>query len=105
MRDAELLKVFHAGGLARGVRGAVLDHAQVLAALCGVHTGVLVLREVADVRLRDHRVGVLGERRHAARVLDRRLGRRQHHGTLAVDHGRAYGSAESLTVASANDTR
>ena len=87
MRDAELLEVVHAGGLARGVRGAVLDHAQVLAALCGVHTGVLVLREVADVRLRDHRVGVLGERRHATRVLDRRLGRRQHHGTLAVDHG------------------
>ena len=87
MRDAELHEVVHASGLARGVRGAVLDHAEVLAALVGVHTGVLVLREVADVRFRDHRVGVLGERRHAARVLDRRLGRRQHHGTLAVDHG------------------
>ena len=89
MRHAERLEVVDAGGrraLLAVDRGALLDEAEILAAIGFGDAGVRVDGHVTNVRLGDDRVGRLAERRHAlAGIALLLVG--EHDGSLAVGHG------------------
>lgn len=65
MRGAEFLQVVGASRFAFGVLRAVLNHAEILAAVRFGNAGVGVLRQIANVGFSDDGVGVLREWGHS----------------------------------------